>query len=293
MNDQFHGFTHKPNDDLKPGFVRGMSNEDYHASKGISKSGLDKIARSPAHYKAEKPFKSTRAMEIGTAIHAAILEPERFDKEYVVADCDARTLKAYKDLKKEHGGELTLTRPEADKVNGMRESVEADLEIMSMLSMEGAEFELSAFAVDPETGINIRSRFDHLNAIKHFSIDVKKTQDIRKFAKSVNDYRYHVQDAFYGHVYKILTGHELTMFFLAIEEEAPHTCKLFEIDYSAQGIGEYYSRRDLNVYADCLKSGEWPGPQVASTIELPYYAHKQYEDEIGDGLMLDGLEYAE
>ena len=70
------------------GFYEDMPNETYHASEGVSKSGLDLMDRSPAHYKNPKLRKSTRNMEIGTAIHAGILEPERFDKEYVIVDSD-------------------------------------------------------------------------------------------------------------------------------------------------------------------------------------------------------------
>ena len=58
--------------------VTGMSNEAYHAYDGISKSGLDLIARSPAHYAYRTASEPTRAMVIGSATHAAILEPEVF-----------------------------------------------------------------------------------------------------------------------------------------------------------------------------------------------------------------------
>lgn len=34
-----------------PKIIHGMPNADYHASPAISKSGLDKIAKSPAHYR--------------------------------------------------------------------------------------------------------------------------------------------------------------------------------------------------------------------------------------------------
>ena len=67
---------------MNPGIYYGMSNADYHASEGISKSGLDLIASSPAHYYARKldpkrppEAEQTIAQQNGEIAHCAILEP--------------------------------------------------------------------------------------------------------------------------------------------------------------------------------------------------------------------------
>ena len=263
-------------------FVKDMPNEEYHSYEGVSKSGLDKIARSPAHYKYSKYKPATRAMEIGTAIHAAILEPERFDQEYVITEAKARTEKSYKDAKKEHGSELTLTAAEGEKVLNMRESVEGNLSAMKHLRSSGAA-ELSAICKDPETGVIIRARFDWITD-DGVVVDVKKTQDVRpeKFAKSVNDYRYHVQQAMYSFVYKQITGEDLQAFyFLAVEEEAPHSNEMYLLDDLALEMGNYYFRRDLRTYADCVSSGKWPHPDAGEgIIELPNWAISSYENDL-------------
>lgn len=61
-----------------------LTNEQYHAIPAVSKSDLDKIDRSPAHYKFAKdnPQPPTTAMIRGTIVHAAILEPDRFEVDY-------------------------------------------------------------------------------------------------------------------------------------------------------------------------------------------------------------------
>ena len=46
-----------------------LSNAEYHAHPAISKSGLDLMSRSPAHYRYRAASKPSRTMEIGTAIH--------------------------------------------------------------------------------------------------------------------------------------------------------------------------------------------------------------------------------
>lgn len=263
-------------------FIKDMPNEEYHSYKGVSKSGLDKVARSPAHYKGIKQKEPTRAMAIGTAIHAAILEPTRFDKEYCITEAPLRTAKAYKDAKAEHGGELTLTAPEGEKVMGMRKAVESNSHALAELNKEG-DAELSATCTDPETGVIIRARFDWLN-VDRVVVDVKKTQDIRegKFAKSVGDYRYHVQEAMYSFIYKQITGDDIASFyFLAVEEEAPHSNRMFLLSDLAREMGMFYFRRDLRVYADCINSGKWPHPNDGDgVIELSNWAISEYENDI-------------
>src|SRR5690625_2309598 len=85
------------------GFIAGMPNEVYHASPGVSKSGLDKINRSPAHYKFAPEVAQTRNMVLGAAMHAALLEPGLFEQEYLLLrDVKDRRVSAYKEAIKNH-----------------------------------------------------------------------------------------------------------------------------------------------------------------------------------------------
>jgi hypothetical protein len=262
------------------GFIEDMPNSEYHAMDGISKSGLDKIARSPAHFMYGEKRKPTRNMDIETAIHAAILEPERYRKEYVVSVAEVRSEKKYKELAAVYGGDKTLTAVEGERVEGMIESVSSDLEAVKILTSSG-KAELSGVCIDPETGIKIRARFDWLTD-SGVSLDLKKTQDIRKFSRSVSDYRYHVQDAMYSFVYELITGEKLQAFkFLAVEELAPHSCRVFELDELSKEIGEFYFRRDLREYARCIDSGKWPGPDVGDgVISVSNWDISNYENDL-------------
>jgi len=261
------------------GFIKDLPNDDYHKMEGVSKTGLDKIERSPAHYKFREFKDPTRAMAIGSAIHCAILEPDRFGKDYKVTECKARTEKAYKEAKAEFGGEFALTAQEGLKVLGMQESVGNNLEAMQYLTAPG-NAELSAVITDPETGITIRCRYDWITD-SGVSVDVKKTQDIRKFAKTVFDYRYHVQDAMYSFIYKQITGEDLRFYFLAVEEEKPHSSQMFLLDDTALEIGNYYFRKNLRTYAECVNADKWPHPDCEEgLIELPNWAISQYENDL-------------
>ncbi len=74
---------------MQPGIYRNISNEQYHGGPGVSKSGLDLIARSPAHFHAAMTAandnESTPAQQLGTAFHCLVLEPAVFAREYTLA----------------------------------------------------------------------------------------------------------------------------------------------------------------------------------------------------------------
>lgn len=265
-------------------FVLDMPNEDYHNYEGISKSGLDQVDISPAHYACAAPFKSTRAMEIGTAIHAAVLEPAMFDREYLILKhVTKRTQSEYKEAVKAKGtSELVLTGPESDNVAGMRLSVES-LEEWNSVYVMNHYTELSAFVRCPITGVMLRARYDF---ITHTGIvvDLKKTQDARyeAFQKSVANYRYHVQDAFYSYVYELITGHPLQSFwFLAIEENAPNTSKRYKLDDEARAIGKRQFMANLESYAEADKTGNWASYDTSDELmSLPAWAIDEDDEGI-------------
>ena len=268
-------------DGTAPALVADMPNDAYHAAPGVSKSGLDLIHRSPAHYHLSAKREPTRAMAIGTAIHTALLEPERFASEYVLlSDTRDRRASEYKEAVKHHDPERVLVAKEAANVAGMQETVRSNSDVRALLDADGHR-ELSVFAHDPDTGTLVRCRFDLLTTAGA-ALDLKKTQDarVREFERAIARYRYHVQVAFYSDVFEWATGRTLPEFLLlAVEEEPPHTAVPYTLgDMSlAQGRREY--RADLDRYAECVASGEWPGYVPDShIIDVPDWAIDDEEE---------------
>ena len=92
------------------GLIEDMTNEQYHAAPGISKSQLDAIAISPlAFYDAyenpdREPREEKHCFAVGSGTHTLVLEPHLFERTYGVgfdknAHPDALDLSA--DLKRE------------------------------------------------------------------------------------------------------------------------------------------------------------------------------------------------
>lgn len=267
-----------------PCIITGMPNDVYHSwPNSVSKSQLDLIDRSPAHLRYAAKRESTRAMEIGTAIHTALLEPERFASEYVLLrDVTDRRASEYKQAIKVHSSDVVLTGTEADHVSGMQESVYAQPSARGLLTAAG-HHELSVFANDPETGVLCRVRIDLLTD-DMTAVDLKKTRDARnrEFQRSVFNYRYHVQDAFYSDVFFWATGEHLNGFkFIAVEEQPPHAAVVYSLDDEARKYGRDCYRANLNTYAKCLESNDWHGYDVnEDVIGLPGWLINEIENEM-------------
>lgn len=260
-------------------FVLDMPNEAYHSYQGISKSGLDLINRSPAHYHFRAPRKTSRTLELGTALHTAVLEPERFATEYVkLKNTKVRTASEYKEAVKVHTSERVLVAGELANIESIQETVRSLPHISEVLDSCDL-FEVSGL-VEYE-GVMLRIRLDSLSTRDLVAVDLKTTQNSSRedFAKSVYNYRYHVQDAFYSFVFELIAGKPLNAFkFLAVENDPPHCPMIYTLDDEAKRIGLEEAIRNLDTFkqADMMQGYE----QTNEPLMLPSWALARYEEEL-------------
>lgn len=266
-----------------PVILSDMPERDYHAHRSISKSSLDLFNRSPAHYKFAAARQPTRHMAIGSAIHCALLEPARFETDYLILDVADRRASEWREAKKQRGtDEYILTRAEADGVLGMQAAVFANPQTHDLLNQPHDDCEISVFAHDPETGLLCRARVDLLGDT--WALDLKKTQDARAdaFSRAIGNYRYHVQAAFYSDVIGWATGTQPERFkFLAVEENPPHANRVYTLDDEAMAAGRAAYRADLTRYAECVETDEWPAyDDEPELIGLPGWMLAEIESEM-------------
>jgi len=254
--------------------IRNMPASIYHSTKALSKSGLDELRRSPAHFRAWQDGVTndvpTPAMELGTAVHMAILEPDLFPKSYAVFKGDRRTKEgkaAYESAIE--AGFTPLTQEQWDNITGAAAAVHAHPAIAPLL--QGIETEVSCF--DVWNGVKVKARVDGL--AKDYIIDIKTTQDAspNAFGKSCAQFRYHVQAAWYRRI----TG--INRFILiAVEKEAPYGVACYELDEAAIALGNTIIDEQLKTYIECDKLNSWPcySSQIQS-LSLPSWASRQSE----------------
>lgn len=261
---------------MEPGIHKNMPIEIYHASSGISNSGLGLIAQSPRHYH-KRAVSNTKALADGRMIHAAILEPEKFQEQYIFGPDVSRATKAWKTFESANFGKICLKPSETV---GLEQAVDAiHNHPLAKVLLRNAEIEQSMAWVDPETGVLCRIRPD---IISHGSMaDLKKTacSSPKQFARSCVKYGYHRQAAMYMDGYEILTGERLEdFFFIAIEMTLPFCCEVYRVPPEMMESGKNQYRKSLQIYAECLKTDNWPGyggGALSKDINWPTWADKE------------------
>lgn len=268
-----------------------ITNEDYHVGPGVSKSDLDLIHRSPAHYmaaKLEKPAE-TPAKVLGTAMHAAVLEPDTFTERFIAepADLNKRT----KTGKEEYAAfelecirkHLTiLTQDQYATSLAVRDAIFHNTLVSKTLKYKG-KAECSIYWHDdalmeelglPDDYLLCKCRPDFLRD-DGVVIDFKSTTDARPgaFQRSVLEYRYYVQHAYYCSGIKAVFGSYRDYIFLCCEKEPPYAAAVYMLDdeHFFKGVREY--RQDLKTYIKCKQEDKWPAyEEKIFTLELPKWA---------------------
>ncbi len=269
--------------ELPPGIYPDVPDSVYHArTLGVaSKSALDLVHRAPALYRAwidGAEQEETEALAFGSAFHCALLEPERFDRTYVLepafGDCRKTENKNARDAwRKASEGKRPVSCADFATIRGMTDSVRAHPLAGKML--QGGVAEATLRWRDAETGIECKGRADYYVPGLGLVVDVKTTQDARaaSFRKSVANFGYHRQEAFYRAGFDGAAAPVEHFVFLAVEKAAPYLVALYELDGDALDSGEASTRVDLRTLARCIERDEWPGyGNSIITLDLPPWA---------------------
>lgn len=256
-----------------------MTNEAYHADRThISKSMLDALKKSPAHLKAQMthPKEQTLAMEIGSMTHEFILQPDQFVRHFAIAPkFDRRTKQGKQDAEQwelENSGKKAITSDYQDMLNGMRDSLLAHREAYKLLSAQG-DCEMSIFTTHLGVKCKIRPDKKTGNTI----VDLKTCEDASAigFSKSIANFRYHVQCAFYLDVAKSSGLSVDNFIFIAVEKEYPYAVATYQLDLDSIEAGRTEYTRQLDLYKNCLELDSWPAyGQTLETISLPNWIKK-------------------
>jgi hypothetical protein len=237
-----------------------MDFASYMQIDAVSASGLKAMRKSAREYLhvITQGRKATRAMGLGTGAHAAIFEPERFAREYVVWDGDRRG-KDYSAFCERHADRVILKRGEYDLCCGMRDAARSHPVAGPLLAPPG-EAERVWLWRDEETGLDCKSRTDWWRAA--LLADLKTSADIdrRRFEATVYRLGYHIQAAHYRAGLAANGIADVPPFtIIAVESSPPHDVAVFDLDDGFLYRGEV-ERADLMAQvAACRFSGRYPG----------------------------------
>jgi len=269
---------------IKPGFFPDLPEAEYHSIPALSRSTLVRLARSPAHSRV--PVYETPAMTMGTALHCAVLEPERYAREYVMPPNGLRlTTKEGKAWKLEQGDNTVLPRGGRGTttvggvdIEGMVKAIRQHEEASILLAHGVAE--ISAFAEHPDYKFLMKCRCDFLTDGGPNVIELKTTTDVRlkPFAKKIADMHYHYH-VFYLDILTLLTNikHE-NLIFVCCETKEPWGVAVYQADDEMLEIARDEIDQLLPSYERCLSSDKWPAYQdKLQPIKLPHWAKPKME----------------
>jgi hypothetical protein len=310
--------------DLAPGQARLVDwpAERYHADTDcVSRSQLWDLRNSPALYYAKheartmQPDRPSPAMELGTYVHQAVLEPDQWARRLYnkpapvkperpeMANGRAKAGTPERDLY-EHWKDdeaawrdaydlwvaerpddaISLPRKTLDQINAMAASVHSH-SFASILLREGGANEQTVLWRHPETEMLVRIRADRIWQFDAETVtvpDLKTTQDPspRLFGSSMARFGYHFQGALYlDAIQALYPGIELHFVFVVVRSSAPYETACYELDPHdlALGRAQYLAAmRDLQRRrVENDWIAEWQ--RGCRGITLPGWAH--YEDQ--------------
>jgi exodeoxyribonuclease VIII len=204
-----------------------------------------------------------------------------------------RQVTLWRDVKAEwlaNNGHRNVLEPEEwDQLHNMRDAVMAHPAARALLSVEGRA-EQSVYWRDPKTGELCRCRPDFWRA-DGVVVDLKTTEDASPegFAKSVANWRYHVQHPYYLDGVNTALQHGAkpawlkadaakAFVFLAVEKTAcvvggvAKGVAVYVLDEESVALGRALYRNALDQYAACNSSGVWPGyGEKIQPLKVPGY----------------------
>jgi exodeoxyribonuclease VIII len=208
------------------------------------------------------------------------------------------------DWARNNGHLQVLTIEQWEQLHAMRDAVMAHPAARALLTGAPGVAERSVYWRDPVTGLLCRCRPDFWRQ-DGIVVDVKTTEDASAegFARSIANYRYHVQHPFYldgintmreqykpSDPFSIPRPQPAKAFvFLAVEKSARVVdgvamgVGVYVLDNDSVELGRIEYRQDLERIAACTRAGVWPGySEKIAPIALPMWKLAQSRELLAD-----------
>lgn len=223
------------NKGLKAGIYFNLSSEDYHNDPAISCSSIKLLLDCPTKYwwnsslNPNRKSLDTKSLRLGRLYHNLLLEPAKFEDEFLVLP-KGKIFKSYlkeNNLELEDVAHLTQIR-EPDILEAQEAIKELRDDPLYQKWFKNGYPEVSIFWEDQRTGLMCRIRFDYLNS--EFADDYKTISDVKDITKSIASYNYNLQAAIYLRgLASLISSEEI---FISGNDEQKEWFKLFKENLS-------------------------------------------------------------
>lgn len=278
---------------MKSGIVI-ETNAEYHGYReAISKSRLANMSVCPAYFKwcEDNPQDPSEDMVLGSAFHKIVLEPETFDKEFMIMPYfDRRTKEGrlgYENLMNKVQGEcITLiTKEQYDTICGMRDSIMSNPYARKLIN---GNIEQSMYFTDDLTKVECKCRPDVWRKVADRVVitDLKSAKSVmpNDFMRDCVKYHYDLQTAMYRDGASKVLGvpkDNIDFVFIAVEKKPPYLLNIMQADTYVIQKGEADFREYIGTYAECLETSNWYSfngkDNIINNLSLPSYLLKDKE----------------
>lgn len=269
------------------------TDKEHRALKYPSISELGLFRRAPILFKDkyidgklyEDAEPESASLKIGTALHLAVLEPKKFEQKVRSIPRGLKlNTKLGVDFKTkfiepgEAEGEIYIKEEDMVHVLGAAKALYSEPQIASLLTRIVPE---TTFLFKPDSLTLCKARLDGFideADSEPTIIDLKSTRDVVRFEKSLTDYGYHRQAAFYMEAFRQVTGTTPRFYWIAVEVSPPYLYRLMSpsSEMIAKGRAEYLET--LESFRYCVTNEVWPGTfKGLEEVPLPHWMKPEGE----------------
>lgn len=270
-----------------PGVYRGIPDAVYHAAADrLSKHALDDFAKCPYAFfrrRAEPdkapPPEQSEAFDVGSLVHAAVLEPARFSAEFVALpeEIKVRRGKAYEAFLVENEGKTVVKREHYDLASDIRTALAACPPAARVLdTCPRREITL----LWSELAAEMKARVDFMSENGAILGDLKTAQDAspEAFVKAADAFGYDIQAATYLRAARVLGMTPKLFVFVVVEKAFPFTAGIYAFDADSDFVraGEKALIERLSAYGELKDSPKALEPFAweAFNLSLPAWSSR-------------------
>jgi hypothetical protein len=218
-------------------------------------SELKVMGQSAQHYayRIEHPEEETLALRLGVALDALVFESQ----DVVAYEGTSRQNKGWVPFVEANAGAVCLTKPEAERVYGMRDALLRRSDAWNLIRDCGAQQQVLRWSVSGRLCEGTPDAFDIRRKV---DLKVTRCANPRQFKWDAKRLGYLGQAAWYRNALTVAKCYEpREEYIVAVENLAPYPIVVYRLTDRALAFGERQWRSLFEELRVCEDSAHWPG----------------------------------
>jgi len=244
-----------------------MNNHDYQDLPAVSSHWLIAMLDSPAacwrkYLDPQRPAEApTVAMRFGTLVHCLALTPRQFEREFIVADYERRSVAGKARYAALQQSGLTVVKPaELDRARALVAALHASPEARKLLRHGKKERTI----IQPRQHglLPLKARLDVHHEARRHVVELKTTCSIRAVETAMDRYRYPLSAAFYQDM-----SRSLSVIFVFVQTAPPHEVAVIPMERQQLHAGREQWQAALARFDQCWQANEWPEAEPVADLD--------------------------